>query len=158
MRHQSIVLKYSHGWSSIHTEAKTGLFWCTEQSVSTSRPALCCPQAASNQRLVQCELGAADARTMACRLEDYLADAAAFARTQWTQFNIPLMVAGLLMFAAAIGAQLAVLLVRVKALSQTNLHVVELTAQSAANFRVLIVLLLHGRLLAAVDCYAPLLL
>jgi len=49
---------------------------------------------------------------VACRLDDYLIAAASFARTQWTQFNMPLMAAGLALFATAISAQLALLWVR----------------------------------------------
>jgi len=49
---------------------------------------------------------------MACRLEEYLNAAASFARTQWTQFNMPHMAAGLALSAAAIGVQLTLLWVR----------------------------------------------
>jgi Tfp pilus assembly protein PilN len=47
-----------------------------------------------------------------CRFENYLEAAASFARSQWTQFNIPLMAAGLVVFCIAIFAQLALLMVR----------------------------------------------
>ena len=38
--------------------------------------------------------------------------AASFARTQWTQFNGPLMAAGLAVFCAAFGVQVVLLVVR----------------------------------------------
>ena len=51
-----------------------------------------------------------------CRFEEYLEAAAAFARTQWTQFNVPVMAAGLAVFLVAIGVQLALLAVRARRL------------------------------------------